>query len=56
MDSLAEMIRQGIEAANKDLKRENDARLVQEVRWFIYASDFATINNKHQMLETAKRS
>uniref|UniRef100_A0A0R3RUH7 Pyridoxal-dependent decarboxylase domain-containing protein 1 n=1 Tax=Elaeophora elaphi TaxID=1147741 RepID=A0A0R3RUH7_9BILA len=30
MDSLAEMIRQGIEAANKDLKRENDARLMQE--------------------------
>uniref|UniRef100_A0A8R1XUG2 Pyridoxal-dependent decarboxylase domain-containing protein 1 n=1 Tax=Onchocerca volvulus TaxID=6282 RepID=A0A8R1XUG2_ONCVO len=30
MDSLAEMIRQGIEAANKDLKRENDARIMQE--------------------------
>ncbi|EFO27911.2 hypothetical protein LOAG_00572 [Loa loa] len=30
IDSLAEMIRQGIEAANKDLKRENDARLMQE--------------------------
>ncbi|VDM14007.1 unnamed protein product [Wuchereria bancrofti] len=30
MDSLAEMIRQGIEAANKDLKRENDERLIQE--------------------------
>uniref|UniRef100_A0A0N5AKQ0 Pyridoxal-dependent decarboxylase domain-containing protein 1 n=1 Tax=Syphacia muris TaxID=451379 RepID=A0A0N5AKQ0_9BILA len=30
MDSLAEMIRQGIEAANEDLKKENDARLMQE--------------------------
>ncbi|VDN20561.1 unnamed protein product [Gongylonema pulchrum] len=30
MDSLAEMIRRGIEAANEDLKRENDARLMQE--------------------------
>ncbi|VDM40365.1 unnamed protein product [Toxocara canis] len=30
MDSLAEMIRQGIEAANEDLKRENDARIMQE--------------------------
>ncbi|CAG9538675.1 unnamed protein product [Cercopithifilaria johnstoni] len=30
MDRLAEMIRRGIEAANKDLKRENDARLMQE--------------------------
>ena len=42
MDSLAEMIRQGIEAANEDLKKENDARLMQEVRmllnflWLIY--------------------
>lgn len=34
MDSLAEMIRQGIEAANEDLKKENDARLMQEVRFF----------------------
>ncbi|KAL3982624.1 hypothetical protein ACH3XW_47880 [Acanthocheilonema viteae] len=30
MDNLAEMIRRGIEAANKDLKRENDERLMQE--------------------------
>lgn len=32
MESLAEMIRQGIEAANIDLKRESDDRLIQEVR------------------------
>lgn len=31
MESLAEMIRQGIEAANIDLKRESDDRLIQEV-------------------------
>lgn len=31
MDSLAEMIRRGIAKANEDLKRENDARLMQEV-------------------------
>ncbi|VIO87265.1 Uncharacterized protein BM_BM2210 [Brugia malayi] len=30
MESLAEMIRQGIETANKDLKRENDERFMQE--------------------------
>ncbi|TMS35945.1 hypothetical protein L596_003229 [Steinernema carpocapsae] len=30
MDSLAEMIRQGIQAANEDLKRENNMRLQQE--------------------------
>lgn len=35
MDSLAEMIRRGIEAANKDLKRENDARLMHEVMLFM---------------------
>lgn len=34
MESLAEMIRQGIEAANEDLKRENDARLLQEVIYY----------------------
>lgn len=34
MNSLAEMIRQGIEAANEDLKKENDARLMQEVTGF----------------------
>jgi hypothetical protein len=31
MESLAEMIREGIEAANIDLKRESDERLMQEV-------------------------
>ncbi|KIH68129.1 hypothetical protein ANCDUO_01535 [Ancylostoma duodenale] len=31
LDSLAELIRQGIEAANEDLKKENDLRLQQEV-------------------------
>ncbi|RCN41223.1 hypothetical protein ANCCAN_12830, partial [Ancylostoma caninum] len=30
LDSLAELIRQGIEAANEDLKKENDLRLQQE--------------------------
>ncbi|VDN03815.1 unnamed protein product [Thelazia callipaeda] len=30
MDSLAEMIREGIETASEDLRRENDARLLQE--------------------------
>lgn len=33
MDSLAQMILQGIEAANQDLKRENDERLMQEVHF-----------------------
>ena len=31
MDSLADLIRQGIEAANEDLRKENDIRLQNEV-------------------------
>lgn len=41
MDSLAQMILQGIEAANQDLKRENDERLMQEVHFvFLIFSHF----------------
>lgn len=43
LDSLAELIRQGIEAANEDLKKENDLRLQQEVHRFPQSQEFPRI-------------
>lgn len=34
MESLALMVRQGIDAANEDLKKETEAKLMQEVKKF----------------------
>jgi hypothetical protein len=33
---MAELIRIGIEKANEDLKKENEAKLSQQVRFFLF--------------------
>ena len=42
---MAELIRIGIEKANEDLKKENEAKLSQQVRLF-FLTLFKTINLK----------